>query len=262
MPFTITHPAIVLPLKKLWPKYFSLTGLMAGAMAPDLLYFLILTTVERGLSHSWFGFFIFCVPAGIAFSFAFHWLFKAKFIYNLPSPFDRYLSGLADYKWKPIGLRGWIVFIISVIIGVMSHFFWDSLTHIHGVLVMKLPILREQVLIFGRSVYYARILQHLSTIFGGLTILIFLVKGNIIPKPINDYSRIVIADKLRFWAWGIVCSFLFTFLAVNAYNFFMPHHPVSNYTIGGLSSWAGFFWYVVTLSIFRKISPSGYNKTT
>ena len=92
MPFTTSHPAIVLPLKMLKPRWFSLTGLMAGAMAPDLLYFLMMQTSYRGVSHSWLGLFVFCLPAGIAFSFAFHHLFKQPVIHNLPWPLDRRLS--------------------------------------------------------------------------------------------------------------------------------------------------------------------------
>ena len=35
MPFTFSHPAIILPLAKINAKYISLTALVAGSMAPD-----------------------------------------------------------------------------------------------------------------------------------------------------------------------------------------------------------------------------------
>ena len=132
MPFTTAHPAAVLPLKKIWPRWFSLTGLMAGAMAPDLQYFLLADTTHRGLSHSWVGLFAVCLPMGLAFSFAFHWLFKEAFIANLPRPLDRWLSGLAVSTFGPRSWSEWAVLVSSVLIGALSHFAWDSFTHLHG----------------------------------------------------------------------------------------------------------------------------------
>ena len=123
MPFTVSHPAIILPLKHLKPNWFSLSGLMVGAMSPDLIYFLTTITFYRGISHSWFGLFIFCLPAGLLFAVMFHWLFKYHFIMNLPSPLDKNLSGLAVSRFFPRNIRDWSVLIFSVIIGALSHFF-------------------------------------------------------------------------------------------------------------------------------------------
>jgi hypothetical protein len=40
MPFTFAHPAIVLPLKHLPKRWYSLTGLIIGSMTPDFEYFI------------------------------------------------------------------------------------------------------------------------------------------------------------------------------------------------------------------------------
>jgi len=129
MPFTTAHPAIVLPLKQWFPHWFSLTGLMAGAMAPDLIYFLALRTDFRGLSHSWPGLFLITLPAGVVFSFVFHRYFKYSFIRHLPSPLDRFLSGLAQSGWCVVGAKAWVILVVSVLVGSLSHFFWTlSLT--------------------------------------------------------------------------------------------------------------------------------------
>ncbi|WP_434297574.1 DUF4184 family protein [Clostridium sporogenes] len=42
MPFTFSHPAIVLHLEKKWNKYFSFTALILGSMSPDFEYFIYL----------------------------------------------------------------------------------------------------------------------------------------------------------------------------------------------------------------------------
>lgn len=259
MPFTISHPAIIIPLKKIWPQYFSLTGLMAGAMAPDLLYFLILTTVNRGFSHSWIGLILFCVPAGIAFSFAFHYLFKSSLITNLPSPLDRLLSGLAFSNWRPSGVKGWSRLIFSITIGVLSHFFWDSFTHVDGELAVIIPILSEQVMLLGHSMYYARVLQHLSTICGGLTVLIAIFKCQIIPGPIENYKSQNIIDKFKFWIGATGFTIIFMAAAVSLFNYLLSDFKVNNLHVLGLSSWAGFYWYVIIFTLIKRQNKSDNN---
>ena len=51
MPFTFSHPAIVLPLKYLPKKWFSFTGLIIGSMTPDFEYFLRMK-VKSDYSHT------------------------------------------------------------------------------------------------------------------------------------------------------------------------------------------------------------------
>ena len=52
MPFTFSHPAIILPLKKLPKKYISMTGLIVGSIAPDFEYFL---RMKSKYSHTMSG---------------------------------------------------------------------------------------------------------------------------------------------------------------------------------------------------------------
>jgi hypothetical protein len=40
MPFTFSHPAIILPLAYLPKKWYSMTGLVIGSLVPDFEYFL------------------------------------------------------------------------------------------------------------------------------------------------------------------------------------------------------------------------------
>lgn len=253
MPFTTSHTAIVIPLKKLWPAYFSLSGLMAGAMSPDLLYFLTLTTVNRGFSHSWLGFMIFCIPSGIAFSIAFHTLFKKPFMNNLPFGLDKFFSGMALYEFRMDSVKKWTVLVISVAIGSLSHFFWDSFTHDHGVLAENFTVLQKQILLFNKPISVARIVQHISSIFGGLGLIIMVAKMKIIPEKIDKFVPRPAKHKIRYWLFGILFSIAFAVLTVLCFRYFLPYHPVSKYQIAGLSSWAGFFWYNAVISVYSKI---------
>ncbi len=256
MPFTVSHPAIVLPLKRWFPGWFSLTGLMSGAMAPDLVYFLTMTTQPRGISHSWLGLFVFCLPAGMLFAVCFHLLFKRPAIYNLPQPFDIKLSGLAETKYR-LGRGGWLKLAVSVLLGALSHFFWDSFTHRTGEIVQLFPILNRSYTVLGITRPLCRFIQHISTIAGGLTILITVYKGLLIPSPAVDHSLHTPGQKLRFWLLGGSVATLFAVIVVMIY-YYLPDPALftrfnSNVarTVFGLAGWAGFYYFVCIYSYLK-----------
>ncbi len=262
MPFTISHPAIVLPLKQIRPRWFSLTGLMAGAIAPDLIYFLMLITTYRGVSHSWTGLFIFCLPAGIAFSLVFHRLFKYHFILNLPQPLDRFLSGLAGRKFRIIHWRELLVLAYSVLIGALSHFFWDSITHEQGQIARLIPLLLNKSVILGITVPNYRIIQHLSTALGMLAILMYAIKSNLIPATSSNRPIRKPGQKLIFWIAGGLVALALAWLAVwtyYGYNIFQIDGRFLSYPISttfGLAGWAGFFYFVCIYTLVKKYSPT------
>jgi len=250
MPFTTSHPAIILPLKKMFPHYVSLSGLIAGAMSPDLLYFLNLTTVHRGFSHSWPGLVYFCLPAGTLFAIVFHYFIKQPLLYNLPAPLDRMFSGLAKSAFNLNSQCNLVVLIISVTIGALSHFFWDSFTHPKGEMVKILPFLADRVMIGGNKVHISYILQQLSSIVGALFMIWFFWKGDNLPEPEPGFmSR---KGKVRFWVLGGLMATLFA-LGITFYiNQYIPHYMVSYTHNFGLAGWAGFVYYLIACSIFSK----------
>jgi len=258
MPFTTSHPAAVLPLKHLFPRYFSLTGLMAGAISPDLLYFLIFDTVDRGISHSWTGLFVFCIPAGVVFSFAFHKLLKYHLILNLLRPLDRIFSGLAFQRFRITGLRQWIILILSVLIGALSHFFWDSFTHAHGEIARAIPFLLEESTILGITRQNCTFLQHLSTILGAIFIPIYIVKARLIPEPKIDNPVYSKGHKWRFWLGSTVAATIFaviiTIIKTRYFDFdlFPSHHLAYQAKVFGLAGWAGFFYCLCLYTLFFK----------
>ena len=64
MPFTFSHPAIVLPLLKLSPKYISASAVIIGSMAPDFEYF-IRMRLQQVHGHNLAGAFFFDLPVAI-----------------------------------------------------------------------------------------------------------------------------------------------------------------------------------------------------
>lgn len=260
MPFTTSHPAAVLPIKQIFGSYSSLTGLMAGAMAPDLLYFLTLTTEFRGFSHSWAGLFVFCLPAGILFSFVFHNLFKYQLIRNLPSPLDRKLAGLAQSTFKVKSSRAWIILILSVAVGTLTHFAWDALTHPEGELARRIPFFLSSIDLFGRPRQVSRIFQHVSTITGWVVIIIYVLKGNIIPAPQNVIAQVSIKEKVMFWVSGSMLSLAAAWVMVLIFNDLFGWVIEDGFKISlaqitfGLTGWTTFFcWTIVYGLLVRRV---------
>lgn len=248
MPFTTSHPAIILPLKQMWPRLFSLSGLMAGAMSPDLLYFLMMGTTERSFSHSWPGLFVFCVPAGVLFAIAFHRFFKRPFLQALPMPLDRFFSGLAESPFHLRSARAWMILAASVFVGALSHFFWDSWTHAHGVIASRIPLLLSYVTIAGRDVQVTTILQHSSTLAGMALILWYLLTGRLIPAPSRNHQPLAGKSKVRYWIVAGGGSVAAVAVALEIWCGGFGFWTFANADRGaliralGLGSWAGFFW--------------------
>ena len=64
MPFTFSHPAIILPLLKLGKNKVSATALIAGSMAPDFEYF-INFQMKQIHGHTAAGMFYYDFPLAI-----------------------------------------------------------------------------------------------------------------------------------------------------------------------------------------------------
>src|SRR5262250_1484731 len=82
MPFTLAHPAAVVPLARLLGKKVVFSALVIGSMTPDFAY--PVPGLTRGPSHSLSGLFWFCLPVGLASYLLFHLLVKRPRAAALP----------------------------------------------------------------------------------------------------------------------------------------------------------------------------------
>lgn len=171
MPLTFAHPAAVLPLLRgpLVPA-----ALVAGALAPDVPYFL------RGLqvpvsAQSWWEPFMNATTTH-------DWPGAATI--SLPTALLLYLAITAcvrPFRWL-IALTGptprrparvpawWGWMVLSLIVGVVTHVVWDSFTHSEGWVVQNVAFLNEHA---AGSLTWARLLQHLSTAVGLAAIAVY-----------------------------------------------------------------------------------------
>jgi len=191
MPFTFSHPAIVLPLTYLPRQWLSLTGLVIGSLTPDFEYFLRMR-IKSNYSHTWDGLFWFDLPFGLLLAFLFHNIVRDSLFDNLPTFLRSRFSAFRQFDWNGYFKRNWLVVTISILIGATSHIFWDSFTHDHGYFVQTIPTLQNSVDFFGVQIPILKILQHSSTIIGGLVIAFSINK-----LPTNKAENVNV--NLKYW---------------------------------------------------------------
>ncbi|MBS1521441.1 MAG: DUF4184 family protein [Bacteroidetes bacterium] len=169
MPFTFSHPAVVLPLNRLGKNWISLTALVIGSLTPDFEYF-IRMKVFSIYSHTWVGLFWFDLPIGLLLLIIYNRSIKNKLIDRLPQYFNQRLTGFKDERPKYLGAN-LIVVVICLWIGASSHIFWDSFTHPTGYFVKHSHLLSHKIVIKHFPIPFYNILQQLSSIVGALIII-------------------------------------------------------------------------------------------
>jgi Domain of unknown function (DUF4184) len=200
MPFTFSHPAIVLPFVFLPRKWFSLTGLVVGSLTPDFEYFLRMKVVSL-YSHTLGGLFWFDIPLGILIAFTFHNIVRDSFFENLPSFLQSRLVKYKNFDWNNYFKKNWIVVIISILIGSFSHIFWDGFTHSHGYFVEIIPDLRNIETFFSIQIPVFKILQHSSSLVGGILVSYSLLKL----KPELNFTKQM---SIKYWSTLIVSTLI------------------------------------------------------
>lgn len=170
MPLTFAHPAIVLPVGRLFKRQLSLTGLVIGSMVPDFEYFfrMHLTSIY---SHTWPGLVWFDVPLAFILVIIYELYIKDPLITHLPRTLNRKFYWFRGYR-SHYTTAYFVAILISVGIGAASHLFWDNFTHPGGEFVSRFPYLKQVVRIHGYRLYVFTVLQHISTAFGLLFIVI------------------------------------------------------------------------------------------
>lgn len=239
MPFTLAHPAIVLPLQYLPKKWISTTALIVGSVMPDFEAFIRMYG-EKSLTHSWLGFFCFGLPAGLLITFLFHNIIRDPLISNLPSFFRRRFSPFINFNWNKRFISSWMVIILSMVIGGASHFFWDSFSHFDGWFINIFPQLKGNIYFSGRELEIPFLIQYINTLIGVVVIVIFILK---LPCAKKERSE---GNFIKFWLLVIVAA-LVIFIPRIVY---MPHNILDDLLIAMISS----LLYSVTLAsiVFKK----------
>lgn len=169
MPFTLAHPAAVLPAARWASRRGLWAALVVGAMAPDFGYL-----VPGGYVHSrthtpgslvWFS-----LPAGLVVL----WLYRAvirPFVIGLAPP--RWQARLTGLPGKPRARL--LALAAAVLCGAATHWCIDALTHADGSIARHFPLMANPLFeLWGTTIHPSRLLQHGCTL-GGVAWLTFAI---------------------------------------------------------------------------------------
>jgi hypothetical protein len=140
MPFTLAHPAAVLPLRR---AGLPLTAMVAGSAVPDLPQ-LAHFSRARDLSHSLLGVVTIDLAMGLVAVALWYVVFRRPLVDLAPDPWRTRLS-----ETVTLSPRTWLLCVPGVIVGAVTHVAWDAFTHEDGWVVERWSPLREKVLDVG-----------------------------------------------------------------------------------------------------------------
>jgi hypothetical protein len=175
VPFTFSHPAVVLPLSFVDKKRLSITALTIGSLTPDFEYFLTLEPVSFH-AHSLLGILWFDLPLSILLFYVYTNYVKDELIDNLPSFLSSRFTRFKNVRFS----RGkYLVILTSLLVGITSHILWDKVTH-------------RSALFLVDVVESYSFVWNASSVLGGLVIAAFVWR---LPKTRLPIKR----DNFLFW---------------------------------------------------------------
>jgi hypothetical protein len=169
MPFTLSHPAIVIPLQRLRAP-LCMSALIIGSVTPDFEYFLKMKLSGR-FGHTLSGAFILDLPLACLLLILFHQFVKYSVIPNLPHYFQVRFTHIINFNLYSYLIKHPIALLISLLTGIFSHLIWDSFTHANSLLTDNSALLQLPIRFAGFHFPVFRLLQHVSTLVGAIAIL-------------------------------------------------------------------------------------------
>jgi len=178
MPFTFSHPAAVLPLRRRF-KSLQTVPLIIGSVAPDLPYYVPARVNHVTPSwlyhftldtHTFSGAFWADVPIGMV-TLLLVFLFRRPLTVLL-SPRARALCllSVAHFRGQPLH---WVLAPFAILVGTWTHLLWDSFTHDNGFMVRRVAALSAPVTIGSYTGTMCHVLQYVSSVAGLLILAIW-----------------------------------------------------------------------------------------
>lgn len=193
MPFTLAHPAAIVPLVRPLGRHAVLSALVIGSLAPDFSYFLPFP-MARARSHDLFGLVWFCMPLGLASYALFHSLLARPWLDLLPASLRTRCLALADERIPP----ALAAIAISLFVGALTHIAWDAFTHAGAPIVRVSRALRFHLgTVSGYPVSVYTILQHLSTAMGFAVLAVVVGRWLRVAAPASEAGRFSLGRRGR-----------------------------------------------------------------
>lgn len=177
MPFTLAHPAAVLPLRRL--RLMRTVPLIIGAMTPDVPYYLPWRIAKHipDLTHTLLGTITLDLPFGLLLL-LYAWLLRAPLVAPLgPAARAKCFAAMERFGSQPLN---WALAPLSILVGAWTHLAWDSFTHADGWMVERVPALSAPVSLFSYTGQLCHVLQYVSSVFGLAVLAIWFA---LLPAP-------------------------------------------------------------------------------
>jgi hypothetical protein len=171
VPFTLAHPAAVLPLR----RFLWIPGLVAGAVAPDLGYYLPVLPTHDVLGGSLAALVLLVVGRLL-----------------LPSVMALVPEFVRTRVPRPGGFRQPVVRALSIVAGVLTHLLWDAFVQTDGWFVRRWDWLNVSVA--GPHRLY-NVIGYLSSL-GGVVVLAWTAAR--CPK-VHDWPSRTGNSRYKFW---------------------------------------------------------------
>lgn len=220
-----------------------MTGLIIGSIAPDFEKFIRMSAYDS-FSHTWRSIFYFNLPLSLVLAFLFHIIVRDVMIDHLPVYFKKRLIIFRNFDWVSYFRNHYVIIILSIIVGTVSHIAWDAFTHIDGRLVRWLPFLKAYLSVGEFRMKVFNFLQLSTSVLG---LLVVLYAYFLLPVLPVKSERVGAGDKLRYWT-----AFTLVACAIAILRYVFGHHLsyLTNFIVVSIS--AGMLSLVITSSLFKK----------
>jgi len=168
MPFTFSHPALVVPFlraRRRWP-WLSATGLITGSMAPDFEKFFRLHLASK-YSHTVASIFYFSCPVSLALAFLFHGVVRRPLLANLPIWLWQRVGHYARFDWPRHYRQHVGGVLLSIVLGAAGHLFWDCFTHPNRLMTTLMPGMATLVPLGRRTFALYQVSGLVNSLVGG-----------------------------------------------------------------------------------------------
>ena len=252
MPFTLSHAAAALPFRR---TRLIFSAVVFGSFAPDYEYFLRFGPWGK-FGHSTLGIFVFDLPVSLIMLWLFHRYAKEPLWAWLPTPIrQRVVLGPRTLPLKNIGQITLV--LVSILIGVITHILWDSVTHSYYWPYYHWPLLSQtvQLPLLGSTEYF-KFFQIASTLLGALALVVWCVVWYLTTAPVpqqnnprytyNERTSLLVTSAIAILA-GIIRGWAGMNSAVN-------FNPLAVFLAEAVITTMSIFWLeVVIYGILRDI---------
>ena len=227
MPFTLSHIAFALPIKRLWSDKISSTGLVIGSMLPDVEYYLRMRMYGTW-GHTLMGIVLYELILGVLIAYIFHGMIKTPLLDHMPLYIKSKYNKAYALDWSMYFREHWVKIIVSLYLGILTHLFWDIFTHEEGY-IFGINISWVDSLIGGYPIHSW--LQLILSLMGMIVILGYIAR----PTVETVHSVETGSSKLMFWS--VVFILFVIFYSIRAYvgipeeKYWIQHMVISTSSI-------------------------------